>query len=156
MTPAAYDEVLTVTAMADYDGQPGGKRNPPVCYGVDEGVFGEADDLAALEFSNFARSTADRRHTVAAPGVCMEAAAPLPYHHSVNIGTSFASPTAGVLALCICTGRCGPSAPAHNLKTLVGDAHAYNHEHPRYGFFGDPHRPIPGHHHGPLVAADRH
>ncbi|MEU2509186.1 S8 family serine peptidase [Streptomyces sp. NPDC007863] len=150
VTPAAYDEVLTATAMADYDGKPGGTEKPPVCYGVDEGFFGEADDLAALEFSNFARSSADQRHTVAAPGVCMEAAAPLPFHHSVNIGTSFGSPaTAGVLALCVHTGRCDTSNPAHNLRTLVDDTRAYNNRNPRHGFFGDPHSPIPGHYYGP-------
>ncbi|MFF0482791.1 S8 family serine peptidase [Streptomyces sp. NPDC004435] len=157
VTPAGWNEVITATAMADYDGKPGGRKKPAVCYGVDEGFFGEADDLAALEFSNFARSAADRRHTVAAPGVCMEASTPLPLHHSVVVGTSFAAPaTSGVLALCIHSGRCGDSDPARNLKTLVADARAYNEKQPHYGFFGDPHHPVPGRHYGPLVAADRY
>jgi subtilisin len=26
--PAAYDEVMAVTALADYDGQPGGSKPP--------------------------------------------------------------------------------------------------------------------------------
>ncbi|MEU2654005.1 S8 family serine peptidase [Streptomyces sp. NPDC007325] len=157
VSPAAYDEVVTATAMADYDGRPGGREKPPVCYGTDEGFLGEADDLAALEFSNFARSRADRRHTVAAPGLCMEAAAPPPLHHAVLVGTSFAAPvTAGVLALCVHTGRCDPSRPARSLRTLVDDTRASNDAHPRHGFFGDPRRPIPGHYYGPLVAADRY
>ena len=80
----------------------------------------------------------------------MEAAAPLPFHHSVNIGTSFGSPaTAGVLALCVHTGRCDTSNPAHNLRTLVDDTRAYTNRNPRHGFFGDPHSPIPGHYYGP-------
>src|SRR5207248_1654194 len=45
--PAAYDEVLTATAIADYDGQPGGLRPPP------EYCAAGADDNPAI-FSNFA------------------------------------------------------------------------------------------------------
>src|SRR4029079_7039677 len=44
--PAAYNEVLAVTAMADYDGIPGG-RDPNLCYG--DPAF--ADDKFAF-FSN--------------------------------------------------------------------------------------------------------
>ncbi|WP_167829010.1 S8 family serine peptidase [Streptomyces sp. MZ04] len=157
VVPAAYDEAVTVTAMADYDGKPGGRKVPPLCYGTDEGFFGQADDLASLEFSNFARSGTDRRHTLAAPGVCMEGNAPLPFHHTVNLGTSFAAPVvSGALALCIHTHRCSHTNPARNLTTLVRDARVYNQHDPRYGFFGDPHRPIPGHYYGPLIAAHRY
>ncbi|WP_177181883.1 S8 family serine peptidase [Streptomyces sp. TLI_105] len=154
--PAAYDEVITATAMADFDGKPGGKVKP-LCYGRDFGFYGDADDEASLPFSNFARSTGDRRHTVAAPGVCMESNVPLPYHHAFGDGTSFASPAvAGVLALWVQTHRCGDSTPARNLRTLIGDAHTYNEQRPTYGFFGDPHRPVPGRYYGPLIAADRY
>ncbi|MFD5142089.1 S8 family serine peptidase [Streptomyces sp. NPDC058401] len=154
--PASYDEVITATAMADFDGKPHGKV-PPVCYGRDNGFFGDSDDEAALSFSNFARSAADRKHTLAAPGVCMESTIPLPNHHAVGDGTSFASPVvAGVLALCIDAGRCGDSTPARNLRTLLQDARRYNTADPGYGFFGDPHRPIPGRYYGDLIAADRY
>ncbi|WP_343234624.1 MULTISPECIES: hypothetical protein [unclassified Streptomyces] len=87
----------------------------------------------------------------------MESNFPLPAHHAVALGTSFASPVvAGVLALCVHTHRCGASTPARNLRTLVNDAHASNERRPGYGFFGDLHRPIPGRHYGPLIAADRY
>jgi subtilisin family serine protease len=59
--PATYHEVLTVTAVADYDGQPGGLASP-TCDSLG------ADDSAAT-FSNFATLAADQVHTVAAPGV---------------------------------------------------------------------------------------
>ncbi|MER5894411.1 S8 family serine peptidase [Streptomyces sp. NPDC001876] len=155
--PGAYDEVITATAMDDFDGRPGGKAASD-CYGTDYGFYGNADDQATLEFSNFARSPADRRHTVAAPGVCVETTDPHGIsHHTFVDGTSFASPgVAGVTALCIAKGRCGTSTPGRNLRTIVDDATKYNRSHPRYGFLGDPLRPIKGRYYGPLVAADRY
>ncbi|MFE6035992.1 S8 family serine peptidase [Streptomyces sp. NPDC056452] len=154
--PAAYDEVIAVTAMADFDGKPGAKV-APVCYGRDYGLYGYVDDQTSLEFSNFARSATDRRHTLAAPGVCVESNSPLPAHHAVGDGTSFAAPAvSGVLALCIHTHRCGESTPVRNLRTLVHDALAYNRKHPQYGYFGDPRRPLPQRYYGALIAADRY
>ncbi len=67
--PATYSEVLAATAMADFDGEPGGLA-PPDCLGFDYGEFGEADDQFAA-FSNWAVLPADAAHTVAAPGVCV-------------------------------------------------------------------------------------
>ncbi|MFF1336052.1 S8 family serine peptidase, partial [Streptomyces sp. NPDC058298] len=154
--PAAYDEVIAVTAMADFDGKPGAKV-APVCYGADFGFYGDRDDQAVLQFSNFARSATDRRHTLAAPGVCMETNYPRPVHHAVGDGTSFSAPAvSGVLALCIYTHRCQESSPARNLKTLVRDARAYNRHHRGYGYFGDPRRPLPDRYYGDLIAADRY
>lgn len=154
--PAAYDEVIAVTAMADFDGKPGAEV-APVCYGQDYGFYGYVDDQTSLEFSNFARSATDRRHTLAAPGVCVESNFPLPAHHSVGEGTSFSAPAvAGVLALCIRAHRCGDSTPARNVKTLVHDALAYNQRHPDYGYFGDPRHPLPQRYYGALIAADRY
>lgn len=153
--PAAYDEVITATAMADFDGKPGG-RAAPDCYGLDLGFFGHADDQATLEFSNFARSSEDRRHTVAAPGVCIETTAP-DARYTVVDGTSFASPAVtGVVALCIERGNCGATTPVRNLRTIVNDAKTFNQANPRYGFFGDPLHPIQGRYYGHLVAADRY
>lgn len=65
-TPAAYDEVLTATAMSDTDGVPGGLGEPENrCIAKDPGS-GSADDVFA-PFSNFATLSSDRAHTVAAP-----------------------------------------------------------------------------------------
>ncbi|MER5383009.1 S8 family serine peptidase [Streptomyces sp. NPDC002688] len=154
--PAAYDEVLTATAMADFDGRPGG-RAEPVCYGTDLGDLGDADDQAVLGFSNFATSAADRRHAVAAPGDCMESTYLSPGFFALVAGTSFSAPVVtGVTALCVSVGRCGTDSPGRNLRTIVNDAKKANERKPRYGFFGDPLRPIPGRYYGHLVTADRY
>ncbi|MEU4150057.1 S8 family serine peptidase [Streptomyces sp. NPDC026659] len=154
--PAAYDEVLAATAIADFDGRPGG-RAEPVCYGTDLGVFGDADDEAVLGFSNFAVSAADRRHTVAAPGDCMETTYLDPAFFALVTGTSFSAPVVtGVTALCVSAGRCGTHSPARNVRTIVNDAKKYNEKQRRYGFFGDPLRPIPGRSYGHLVSARRY
>ncbi|MCB5164488.1 S8 family serine peptidase [Streptomyces bambusae] len=152
--PAAYQEVITATAMADFDGRPG-ERGRSDCHGVDLGAFGEEDDQAALEFSNFARSARDRRHTVAAPGVCIftTSSAPEAPYTAVD-GTSFASPViAGTTALCIAHGPCGRSTPARNLRTIVDDSARHSRHHTAYGYEGDPHTPFPGRYYGPLVHA---
>jgi len=57
-TPAAYGEVLAVTATADTDGRPGGLGAAPTC------VKDELGDHPA--FSNFATTAAAEAHTVAA------------------------------------------------------------------------------------------
>lgn len=152
--PAAYQEVITATAMVDFDGKPGA-RGRPDCQGVDLGLFGDEDDQATLEFSNFARSKHDREHTVAAPGVCVftTSSAPDAPYTAVD-GTSFASPVvAGTTALCIAHGPCGRSTPARNLRTIVDDASRNSRRHPEYGFEGDPHDPFPGRYYGPLIHA---
>ncbi|MER6319226.1 S8 family serine peptidase [Streptomyces sp. NPDC001581] len=155
--PAAYQEVLTATAMVDFDGKPGAAGRSD-CQGVDFGLFGDEDDQAALEFSNFARSRRDLEHTVAAPGVCVvtTSSAPDAPYTAVD-GTSFASPVvAGTAALCIAHGPCGRSTPARNLRTIVDDAALRTRRHPGYGFDGDPNHPFPGRHYGPLVHAGRY
>jgi subtilisin family serine protease len=90
--PAAYDEVLTVSALADSDGQPGG--------GGPDTVWGPDDTLA--EFSNFGADV-----DLAAPGVsilstvpraCFDLCRPSGYRHLS--GTSMAAPhVAGAAAL---------------------------------------------------------
>ncbi|MFA3842798.1 hypothetical protein [Streptomyces aureus] len=141
----------------DFDGRPGGRAAQPVCYGTDLGDLGDADDEAVLGFSNFATSTADRRHAVAAPGDCMETTYLLPGFFALVAGMSFSAPVVtGVTALCVCVGRCGTNSPARNLRTIVDDARRASEKRPRYGLFGDPLRPIPGRYYGHLVTADRY
>ncbi len=152
-SPAAYDEVLTTTAMGDFDGRPGGLA-PSDCFGQDLQRFGQFDDHFAV-FSNFATSPADRAHTLSAPGVCIESTIPVEdgFSYGYSDGTSFASPLiAGTAALCIATGRC-PGTPAQKMQKLIRDAAAYNQANPSYGFVGDPHRPISGKYYGWLIRA---
>ncbi|HEU4656136.1 MAG TPA: S8 family serine peptidase [Capillimicrobium sp.] len=141
--PARYPQVLTVTAMADFDGAPGGAA-PPVCQGEDLGGSGIHDDLGAI-FSNVAVADADLQHTIAAPGVCIDTTiAPQdggPSYGNLS-GTSFASPhIAGLAALCVASGRCS-GQPLADLSRLLADAEATNRADPAYGFRGDPLRPF--------------
>jgi subtilisin len=149
--PAAYDEVLTATAMADYDGQPGGLAPTPS--GCVEA--GPEDDLVA-SFTNFATLGADRGHTLAAPGVCLGSTY-LNGTYAIDSGTSFAAPlTAGTVALCIASGKepCAGFAPAQIVQKIVGEATAYNTRNPTYGFTGDPlHNPDPNKYYGFLIRA---
>ena len=62
--PAAYDEVMTVTAYGDSNGLAGGGGAAPSCRS------GEADDRYA-SFSNWSNNLTDNAHTIAAPGVCI-------------------------------------------------------------------------------------
>jgi subtilisin family serine protease len=153
--PAAYDEVLTVTAIADSDGAPGalGPVFPDFCPP-------DPDDTAAF-FSNFATLAADRQHVVAAPGVCIRSSWPadllpdlLPYN-SIS-GTSMATPhAAGVVALCIASGACAGLTPPQIVEKIVADAAAYNtaKKNSGYGFQGDPLRPVSGKYYGYLIRA---
>jgi subtilisin family serine protease len=139
--PAAYDEVLAVTAIADFNGQPGGGA-PATCRA-------DVDDTAA-DFSNFAAAgSADELHTIAAPGVCILSTWKGGGYNTIS-GTSMASPhAAGTAALCIGTGKC-PGTPGAVINKLRLDAAA---QLPGYGFVGDPSNPIAGRYYGFLLRA---
>jgi subtilisin family serine protease len=88
--PAAYDQVIAVSAFADYDGQSGGiAATNPDCAGQG------ADDHFAT-FSNFGHDI-----DLAAPGVCIRTTYPGALYATWS-GTSFAAPhVAGGAALYI-------------------------------------------------------
>lgn len=143
--PAAYREVLAVTATSDTDGIPGGRGAAPTC------VKGELDDHPAT-FSNYATTPAAAAHTVAAPGVCVQSTG-LKSATSTYYGTSSAAPhAAAVAALCIDdAGRPGPCArldPAGMIARLADDGLSGGD-----GFAGDPSHAASGRYFGPLVTA---
>ena len=140
--PAAYNEVLTVTAMADFNGQPGGGA-APTCRS-------DVDDTAA-DFSNFTTTTntADQAHTIAAPGVCINSTWKRGGYDTIS-GTSMASPhVAGTAALCI-AGPCAGMTPSQVMQRLRSDAAARPSS---YGFTNDPNSPNGNRYYGYLAYA---
>ncbi len=137
-TPAAYPEVLTVTAMADTDGLAGATGVTPSCRS------GEADDRYA-SFSNFALTAAGEAHAVAAPGTCIVSTRTGGGLTTMS-GTSMAAPhMAGAVALCLgegtTAGPCAGKTPAQVIAHVRADAQARAQADAGYGFSGDPLRP---------------
>ena len=126
--PAAYNEVLTVTAAADFNGRPGGDAPRTCRTDVDE---------TAADFSNWTtKASEDATHTIAAPGVCIRSTWKDGGYHTIS-GTSMAAPhVAGTAAVCIASGACtgGPSQILQRLRTDAANRDADN----TYGFAEDP------------------
>jgi subtilisin len=104
-TPAAYDEVITVSALADFNGQPGGGA-PSTCRS-------DVDDT----FANFSNYGADV--DLIAPGVCINSTYMLGMYSTIS-GTSMASPhVAGGAALYKAN---NPGATPAQVKTALQNA----------------------------------
>ncbi len=148
--PAAYPEVLTVAAVADSDGRPGGLGGTPGCDSR------QSDDTYA-SFSNYAATAAGAAHLVAAPGSCIDSTW-LDGTYATISGTSMASPhVAGVVALCLgeagVAGPCAGLSPAQIRQRIDDDAEARTLGTGGYGFAGDPVRPVSGRTYGYLSNA---
>ena len=145
--PAAYPEVLTVTAMTDTNGAPGG-GSAPKC------KSGETDDKYG-SYTNFAVGSAAIAHTIAAPGTCILSDA-IGIGTSTYWGTSQAAPhVAGSLALCMgeggSPGPCAGLTPAQAIAQVRSDAASWATA--SNGYQGDPLRPVTGKYFGHLTYA---
>jgi subtilisin len=143
--PAAYPEVLTVTAMSDSDGQPGALGGAPSCR------TSEFDDRYA-GFSNYATGSAAVDHTIAGPGVCIYSTWMSGGYNTIS-GTSMATPNvAGLVAECLddtsSTG-CAGKTPAQVIAQMRANAQA--HATSTNGFTGDPFSAFSGRYYGYLA-----
>lgn len=128
--PAAYDEVLTVTWMNDYDGTTSTAPTPSSCT-----QFGPDDTYS--NYSNYASGAGDEVHTVAAPGSCISSTA-VDGGTRIASGSSMAAPhVAGAIAMCLHVGTCAgtPEQVMHHVRATAEARPA------TYGFAGDPTRP---------------
>jgi len=134
--PAHFDEVITVSALADSDGKPGG-TGPATSAGADDTFY---RDPAVAVGTNGAGSNFGADIDLAAPGVDIRSTVPTtggaccsdPSGYKSLPGTSIASPhVAGAAALYIAEhGRAGPAAVKDGLLAQA--------EHFELGIPGDP------------------
>ena len=113
-SPAAFNNVLTVSALADFDGKTGGLGSPT--------CRNDQDDTLA-DFSNWGSAV-----DIAAPGVCILSTYPLEQGEYGTIsGTSMASPhVAGALALLASRNNPANATDVTNLYDQVKKAGNFN------------------------------
>jgi subtilisin family serine protease len=116
LIPAAYNEVITVSALADSDGRPGGKGGSPACRA-------DQDDTLA-DFSNYGPAI-----DLIAPCVCILSTLPMDGGrvggsggYGTLTGTSFAAPhVAGAAALWISKHRGATPAQVRSALIAAGN-----------------------------------
>jgi subtilisin len=116
--PAAFPQAITVSAIADFDGMPGGGAPSGECYAEEDDTFADFSDFGAAV-------------DIAAPGVCNSTTAPIASCgvpdaaqtgcYTTTVGTSFAAPlVAGAAALI--RQRDPTATPSEVRRRLLADA----------------------------------
>lgn len=123
--PAAYDEVITVSAIADFNGKGGGGASPT--------CRSDVDDTFA-DFSNFGADV-----DLAAPGVCIRSTYKKGGYATLS-GTSMASPhVAGLAALYVAlNGLCSTDTCVANVRAALINNASKPQTDAGCGFTGDP------------------
>ena len=156
-----YQEVLTVDALSDSNGQPNVPTTKTFSCTSAIGATSkskpsyETDDKYAT-YSDWASATVATQvsHTVMAPGSCIWSTLPGGKYGYLS-GTSMAAPHGtGTVELCIVSGQCAGLTPAQIIQKVRADAATYNANNRFYGFTGDPlHSPVSGRYYGYLLYA---
>lgn len=89
--PANEPEVITVSAIADYDGIPGAKASPLWEPGCTAKKVGEKDELVGNDDTSYTHSNFGTLIEVAAPGVCV-LTTQVGDTYALDSGTSIAAP----------------------------------------------------------------
>jgi subtilisin family serine protease len=114
--PAAYDEVMTISALADFDGKPGG-RTAPTCRADEDDTF--------ANFSDFGADV-----DLIAPGVCILSTWKGGGYNTIS-GTSMATPhAAGAAALYKSTHPAATPAQVKSALQAAGTANWNNADDP--------------------------
>jgi hypothetical protein len=113
-SPSMFPEVITVSAISDFDGLPGGKQQNVLCADAPHGVLGADDHLAP--YSNFGAVV-----DITAPGSCLRSTWPngetKVWHDG---GTSFSTPlVAGAAALLASQKNPNNRADVENIRNIL-------------------------------------
>jgi Subtilase family/Bacterial Ig domain len=146
--PGAYDEVLTATNMADYDGRVGGLGRAP----CNDSTSRTTPDDRYASTSNWAVSAADKVHVLAAPGVCPYSTKMLNHYDYIASGTSMAGAmVSGVVLSCFAQGDCAGRAVPQVIAQVKAQAEAATVA-GAHSFLGDPTMPVAGRYYGYLAS----
>ncbi|MGC5225250.1 S8 family peptidase [Micromonospora sp. DT81.3] len=144
--PGTYDEIISATNVADYDGKPGGQGAKPCTES-----YAPIDDNPNPR-SNWAVSAADQAHTIAAPGTCPYTTKKGNRYGYVASGTSLsAAIISGVVLDCYAEGSCAGKSPAQVYQIIGAQAQAAATQRGKR-FAGDPLSPVSGKYFGYLAS----